>query len=106
MPEELHSEAEVPKIAPSRGTHITLSSDDLPLVAGAIVPVGDGRSIFALPWLGRSLIGTTDNNYDGDITHVQPSRQDVDYLLDAVNEFFGVALGQATSPAHTRACVP
>ncbi len=91
--EELHSEAEVPKIAPSRGTHITLSSDDLPLVGGAIVPVGDGRSIFALPWLGRSLIGTTDNNYDGDITHVQPAAQDVDYLLDAVNDFFGVALG-------------
>jgi glycerol-3-phosphate dehydrogenase len=93
-PEELYSEAEVPKIAPSRGTHITLSQDDLPLVAGAIVPVGDGRSIFALPWLGRSLIGTTDNNYDGDIAHVQPSVQDVDYLLHAVNDFFGVELGR------------
>ena len=72
-PEELHSEAEVPKIAPSRGTHITLAQADLPLVAGAIVPAGEGRSIFALPWLGRSLIGTTDNNYDGDIDHVRPS---------------------------------
>ncbi len=88
-PEELYSEAEVPRIAPSRGTHITLSPDDLPLRAGAIVPAGGGRSIFALPWLGRSLIGTTDNNYDGDIDHVQPSRDDVDYLLEAVNEFFG-----------------
>jgi glycerol-3-phosphate dehydrogenase len=92
-PEELYSEAEVPKIAPSRGTHITLSDDDLPLVGGAIVPVGDGRSIFALPWLGRSLIGTTDKNYDGDIAHVQPSDDDVDYLLHAVNDFFGVELG-------------
>ena len=62
-PEELHSEAEVPTIAPSRGTHVTLAHADLPLVAGAIVPAGEGRSIFALPWLGRSLIGTTDNNY-------------------------------------------
>ena len=92
-PEELHSEAEVPAIAPSRGTHITLSPGDLPLAAGAIVPVGDGRSIFALPWLGRSLIGTTDNNYEGDIEHVQPSLEDVDYLLRAVNEFFEVELG-------------
>jgi glycerol-3-phosphate dehydrogenase len=92
-PEELYSEAEVPRIAPSRGTHITLSDDDLPLRAGAIVPAGGGRSIFALPWLGRSLIGTTDNNYEGDVEHVQPSEEDVDYLLAAVNEFFGVDLG-------------
>jgi glycerol-3-phosphate dehydrogenase len=92
-PEELYSEAEVPKIVPSRGTHITLRQEDLPLRAGAVVPVGDGRSIFALPWLGRSLIGTTDNNYEGDIAHVKPARDDVDYLLRAVNDFFGTALG-------------
>src|SRR5579862_1196418 len=55
-PEELHSEAELPRIAPSRGTHVTLAEADLPLRAGAIVPAGAGRSIFALPWLGRSLI--------------------------------------------------
>jgi glycerol-3-phosphate dehydrogenase len=92
-PEELHSEAEVPTIRPSRGTHITLAHADLPLVTGAVVPAGEGRSIFALPWLGRSLIGTTDNNYDGDINHVRPSGDDVDYLLEATNSFFGTNLG-------------
>jgi glycerol-3-phosphate dehydrogenase len=92
-PDELHSEAEVPHIAPSRGTHLTLAQADLPLRAGAIVPAGGGRSIFALPWLGRSLIGTTDNNYEGDLAHVQPSSEDIAYLLSAVNEFFGAALG-------------
>ncbi len=92
-PEELHSEAEVPTIRPSRGTHITLSHDDLPLYAGAIVPAGEGRTIFALPWLGRSLLGTTDNNYDGDIDHVQPSGRDIEYLLDAANAFFDSSFG-------------
>ena len=91
-PEELHSEAEVPRIVPSRGTHVTLSSSDLPLVAGAIIPAGEGRSIFALPWLGRSLIGTTDNNYEGELEHVRPSSEDIDYLLEAVNTFFGTSL--------------
>ena len=52
-PEELHDEAELPRIRPSRGTHIILDRADLPLVGGAIVPAGSGRSIFALPWLGR-----------------------------------------------------
>jgi glycerol-3-phosphate dehydrogenase len=91
-PEELHSEAEVPTIRPSRGTHITLAHEDLPLVAGAIVPAREGRTIFALPWLGRSLIGTTDNNYDGDIDRVRPDPDDITYLLDAVNRFFATEL--------------
>jgi glycerol-3-phosphate dehydrogenase len=91
-PEELHSEAEVPKIAPSRGTHIAVSPADLPLRAGAIVPAAEGRSIFALPWLGRSLVGTTDNNYEGDIDHVRPSTEDIEYLLAAVNGFFATEL--------------
>lgn len=91
-PEELHSEAEVPNIVPSRGTHVTFRSLDLPLEAAAIVPAGEGRSIFALPWLGRSLVGTTDNNYDGDIDHVRPSRKDIEYLLEATNRFFATGL--------------
>ena len=92
-PHELHDEAELPRIRPSRGTHITLSHQDLPLVGGAIVPAGGGRTIFALPWLGHTLIGTTDNDYDGDLDHIPPSREDLDYLLEATNAFFGVALG-------------
>ena len=92
-PEELHGEAEVPTIRPSRGTHVTLSGADLPLVGGAIVPAGGGRTIFALPWLGRSLIGTTDNDYDGELDHIPPDGADIDYLLEAVNDFFGTSLG-------------
>jgi glycerol-3-phosphate dehydrogenase len=90
--EELHDEAEVPVIRPSRGTHITVSADDIPLHAGAIVPAGGGRTVFALPWLGRTLIGTTDNDYDGDIEHVRPAEDDVIYLLEAANAFFGTDL--------------
>jgi glycerol-3-phosphate dehydrogenase len=91
-PQELHDEAELPRIRPSRGTHVTLRYEDLPLVGGAIVPAGAGRTIFALPWLGRTLIGTTDNDYEGSLAHVRPSEQDVDYLLAAVNEFFATEL--------------
>jgi glycerol-3-phosphate dehydrogenase len=94
-PEELHDEAELPSIRPSRGTHIVLSREDLPLGAGAIVPAGEGRSVFALPWLGRTLVGTTDVDYEGPLEHVMPSQQDVEYLLEAINAFFGTALGPA-----------
>ena len=69
-------------IRPSRGTHVTVSQDDLPVVAGAIVPAGSGRSIFVLPWLGRTLIGTTDNDYEGSLDHVPPGEDDIEYLLE------------------------
>jgi glycerol-3-phosphate dehydrogenase len=94
-PQELHDEAELPVIRPSRGTHITLPHEDLPLVGGAIVPAGGGRTIFALPWLGRTLVGTTDNDYEGPLEHIKPSGEDVDYLLAAVNEFFATELSHA-----------
>jgi len=94
-PQELHEEAELPRIRPSRGTHITIRNADLPLVGGAIVPAGGGRSIFALPWLGHTLVGTTDNDYEGPLDHIRPSSADVDYLLDAVNAFFATVLGPA-----------
>jgi glycerol-3-phosphate dehydrogenase len=93
-PEELHDEAEVPRISPSRGTHITLRHEQLPLVSGAIVPAGGGRTIFALPWLGGTLIGTTDNDYDPDapLEHIAPADADIEYLLDATNTYFGTSL--------------
>ncbi|MGV1050370.1 MAG: FAD-dependent oxidoreductase, partial [Solirubrobacterales bacterium] len=90
---EIVEEEDVPRIAPSRGTHVIVDQADLPMGhAACIVPAGAGRMIFSLPWYGRTLIGTTDNDYDGDITHPRPGEEDVGYLLDAVNEFFGTAL--------------
>jgi glycerol-3-phosphate dehydrogenase len=95
-PEEIHDEAEVPKIAPSRGTHVTVSLERLAVNrAACVVPAGEGRTIFALPWYGRALIGTTDNDYQGEIDHVQPGGEDIEYLLDAANSFFGTELGRA-----------
>ncbi len=93
---EVVEEEDVPRIAPSRGTHVLLDRDDLSTGSAAcIVPAGEGRHIFALPWYGRTLVGTTDNDYDDDIDRPQPSAADVEYLLDAVNAFFGTELGEA-----------
>jgi glycerol-3-phosphate dehydrogenase len=95
-PDEIHAAEEIPRISPSRGTHISVSSDDLDIGrAACIVPAGEDRTIFALPWYGRTLIGTTDNDYDGDIDHVEPSTDDISYLLAAVNSFFGLDLDRS-----------
>jgi glycerol-3-phosphate dehydrogenase len=95
-PEEVVEEEDVPRIAPSRGAHLILDREDLPMGrAACIVPAGEGRAIFSLPWYGRTLVGTTDNDFDGDIDHPRPGEDDIEYLLDAVNSFFGTSLGPA-----------
>jgi glycerol-3-phosphate dehydrogenase len=95
-PEELLGEEDVPRIAPSRGTHLLIDQADLPMgKAACIVPAGEGRMIFSLPWYGRTLIGTTDNDFDGDTAHPRPAEDDILYLLDAVNDFFGTSLGES-----------
>jgi glycerol-3-phosphate dehydrogenase len=95
-PEELLGEEDVPRIAPSRGTHLLIDQEDLPMgKAACIVPAGEGRMIFSLPWYGRTLIGTTDNDFEGDIVHPRPAEEDVAYLLEAVNDFFGTSLGES-----------
>jgi glycerol-3-phosphate dehydrogenase len=95
-PEELLGEEDVPRISPSRGTHLLIDQEDLPMgKAACIVPAGEGRMIFSLPWYGRTLIGTTDNDFEGDIVHPRPATDDVEYLLSAVNDFFGTSLGES-----------
>jgi glycerol-3-phosphate dehydrogenase len=95
-PEELLGEEDVPRIAPSRGTHLLIDEADLPMgKAACIVPAGEGRMIFSLPWYGRTLVGTTDNDFEGDTAHPRPAEEDILYLLEAVNDFFGTSLGES-----------
>lgn len=51
---------------------------------------GDGRIMFAIPYQNASmtLIGTTDELYLGDKDNVEISEGEIDYLLDAANEYF------------------
>ena len=48
----------------------------------------DGRVFFVLPWLGETLIGTTDLDDAGDPSRVAPSEDEIDYLLSEANRFF------------------
>jgi glycerol-3-phosphate dehydrogenase len=91
-PDEIYGEEEVPRIRPSRGTHVTLARASLDVRAGVIAPAGSGRTAFVLPWLGRTLVGTTDNDYEGPLEHVPPGEEDIAYLLEAVNAYFGTEL--------------
>ncbi|MEL6865131.1 MAG: glycerol-3-phosphate dehydrogenase/oxidase [Bacteroidota bacterium] len=72
----------------SKGSHIVVPHEKLPVQHSVYFDVPDGRMIFTIPRHRMTYIGTTDTPYDGDINHVLTSQEDVDYLLDAVNNMF------------------
>ena len=72
----------------SKGVHIVVPHERLPLQQAAYFDVGDGRMIFAIPRLRCTYIGTTDTPYDGDPNKIPTNKEDVGYLLDATNAMF------------------
>jgi len=57
----------------------------------------DGRIVFVIPYQDDfTLIGTTDRDYDGDPAKVKASREEIEYLCDAVSEY----LAKPVRPEH------
>lgn len=72
----------------TKGVHIVVPYHRLPVRQAIYFDVPDGRMIFAIPRGRTSYIGTTDTDYTGDKNDVRATREDVRYLIHAVNETF------------------
>jgi glycerol-3-phosphate dehydrogenase len=73
-------------IRPAKGVHITVPWDLVRNDIAAVVPVPkDRRSVFVVPWRGLTYIGTTDTDYEGSLDEPMCTREDVEYLLGAIN---------------------
>lgn len=72
----------------SKGVHIVVSRDRLPLKHAVYFDVEDGRMLFAIPRLRCTYIGTTDTPYKGDPNAIPTNREDVEYLLKGTNAIF------------------
>ena len=73
-------------IRPAKGVHITVPWDLVQNDIAAVIPVPkDKRSVFVVAWDGSTYIGTTDTDYEGDVDQPMCTRDDVEYLLRAIN---------------------
>ncbi|MCC7261628.1 MAG: glycerol-3-phosphate dehydrogenase/oxidase [Candidatus Latescibacteria bacterium] len=71
-----------PLLAPSQGVHLVLDRAFLPGEAAIMVPqTDDGRVLFAIPWQGRVLVGTTDTPVAGPELEPRPLPEEVDFIL-------------------------
>lgn len=79
-------------IAPSRGTHLVVDSRFLPGKNAMMIPsTDDGRVLFAIPWHGKVLIGTTDKAVSSVIANPVPDEDEVCYLLDHLRRYLNPA---------------
>ncbi len=72
----------------SKGVHLVVPHEKLPLTQSIYFDVPDGRMIFAIPRDQITYIGTTDTEYKGDLNAIKITHKDVDYLLKASNNMF------------------
>jgi glycerol-3-phosphate dehydrogenase len=72
-----------PLVRPSRGSHLVFDLAVQPGPAGVLVPkTDDGRVLFAIPWEGRLVLGTTDADVEAVDREPRPDAAEVAYLLD------------------------
>lgn len=70
----------------SKGVHLIMPA--LPTQQAVLLTAKrDGRVFFIIPWYGRTLLGTTDTDYRGDIERIAVEEEDIEYLLDAANDY-------------------
>jgi glycerol-3-phosphate dehydrogenase len=71
-----------PLLAPSQGVHLVLDRRFLPGDSAVLVPhTDDGRVLFAVPWLGRVVVGTTDTPVASVALEPRPLPQEIEFLL-------------------------
>ena len=78
----------VPKrMRPSKGAHILLPLDLFPSEDALLIPkTEDGRVLFAIPWGGRLLVGTTEQEIPPE-DELIVTREDVAYMLRHLNHY-------------------
>lgn len=77
-----------PMIAPSQGVHLVFDKAFLRGEAAVMVPhTRDGRVMFAIPWHGHALVGTTDTALDQVCLEPRPTSEEIDFILETAGAY-------------------
>jgi len=80
------------RMRPSKGVHLLFSAETFAGTDALLVPhTEDGRVIFAVPWQGRLLVGTTDDEVTP-ATRMVVTKDEADYLLRQLNPYLETPL--------------
>lgn len=77
-----------PIIAPSQGIHLVFDQSFLPGDCAIMVPhTSDGRVLFAIPWHGHTLVGTTDTPIETATLEPAPREEEIQFILDTAAHY-------------------
>ena len=79
-------------VAPSQGVHLVVGREFMPSDQALIVPkTEDGRVLFAVPWLGKTILGTTDTPRDDMPIEPTPVEEEVAFILRETGRYLAKA---------------
>jgi glycerol-3-phosphate dehydrogenase len=79
-------------VAPSQGVHVVVDRDFLPGGHAILVPkTEDGRVLFAVPWLGKTILGTTDTPRHDLPIEPEAFREEIDFILGEAARYLAKA---------------
>jgi glycerol-3-phosphate dehydrogenase len=80
---------ERPLLRRTKGVHVVVPRERLPLTrAITLISPIDHRVMFAIPWRERTVLGTTDTDFEGTADEVAADASDVAYLCESANGVF------------------
>ncbi len=80
--------AATPMIVPSQGIHLVFDSSFLQGECAVMVPhTSDGRVLFAIPWHGHTLVGTTDTPIAAATLEPVAMEQEIDFILATAGQY-------------------
>ncbi len=89
-----------PMLSASSGTHIVLDGHFSPPGTGLLIPqTEDGRVLFLLPWLGATLVGTTDSPAEVS-DHPKATEDEIRYLLRHIHQYFSIPVSRSDVRSH------
>ncbi len=85
-------QAATPMVRPSQGVHLVVSQRFMPGNQALLVPrTSDGRVLFAVPWLGKLILGTTDTPREGLPAEPRPFGHEVQFILSEAARYLDTA---------------
>ncbi|MGA9769674.1 MAG: glycerol-3-phosphate dehydrogenase [Blastocatellia bacterium] len=76
-------------VRPSKGIHIVLPSEKFGNSAAVLIPsLGEQRFLFVIPWQGRTVIGTTDTDYAGDLDEPRAESEEIARVVESAARYF------------------
>jgi glycerol-3-phosphate dehydrogenase len=75
-------------VTPSQGIHLVIPDTLFPGSAAMMIPkTDDGRVLFAVPWMGKVLLGTTDTGVDSPQLEPRAQEAEIEFILSHINRY-------------------